>query len=134
MLDHTIGSPLALASKPYSQKAWMPFSAIPALRVPNLNIIQGSVFSVSPSAKTATIRTSIGEKEEDYDYLIAASGLRRVFPVVPQSFREKDYLQEAGEQIEKIRSSKEGIVVIGGGRHIIQVRKTSNFMVEANNL
>ena len=95
----------------------MPFSTIPVLQVPNLNIIQGSVSSISPSAKTATIQISSGESEVGYDYLIAASGLRRVFPVVPQSLSEKSYLQEAKEQIEKIKSSTEAIVVIGGGMY-----------------
>jgi NADH dehydrogenase FAD-containing subunit len=94
----------------------MKFCSLPALLVPNLKIIQGSVTAVDCGRKVATIKTSSGGREEGYDCLVAASGLRRVFPVVPQSLSEKDYLQEAKEQIEKIKSSKEAIVVIGGGR------------------
>jgi len=94
----------------------MKFCALPALQVSNLKIIQGSITGIDCGRKVATIKTSRGGREEGYDYLVAASGLRRVFPVVPQSLIEKDYLQEAKEQIEKIKSSKEAIVVIGGGR------------------
>jgi NADH dehydrogenase FAD-containing subunit len=94
----------------------MKFCSLPALQVPNLKIIQGSITAVDCGRKVATIKTSSGGREEGYDYLIAASGLRRVFPVVPQSLSEKAYLQEAMEQVENIKSSKETIVVIGGGR------------------
>ncbi|KAE9369954.1 putative pyridine nucleotide-disulfide oxidoreductase AMID-like protein [Stipitochalara longipes BDJ] len=112
---HTIGSPLALASEPYAKKAWMNFSTIPALQVPNLKIIQGSISSISPSTKIAKIQSLSGDREERYDFLIAASGLRRVFPVVPQSLTEREYLEEARGQIEGIEEGSEGIVVIGGG-------------------
>jgi NADH dehydrogenase FAD-containing subunit len=93
----------------------MPFSAIPALQVPNLKIIQGSVSAVDCERKIAKIRSREGEKEEGYDYLVAASGLRRVFPVVPQSLTQETYLAEAEAQIQAIEEAKEAIVVIGGG-------------------
>jgi NADH dehydrogenase FAD-containing subunit len=114
-LDHLIGSPLALASQPYSKKAWMPFSSLPALQVPNLKIVQGSATAVNTERKIASIRTATGDLDEPYDYLIAASGLRRVFPVVPQSLTQDSYLVEAGAQIQAIGEAKEAIVVIGGG-------------------
>jgi hypothetical protein len=94
----------------------MKLCSLPALQVPNLKIIQGSITVVDCGSKAATIKTSSGGREEGYDYLVAASRLRRVFPVVRQSLSEKDYLQEAKEQVENIKSSKEAIVVIGGGR------------------
>jgi NADH dehydrogenase FAD-containing subunit len=79
----------------------MKFCSLPALQAPNLKIIQGSITTIDSGRKVATIKTSSSGREEGYDYLVAASGLRRVFPVVPQSVSEKDYLQEAKEQIER---------------------------------
>ena len=63
----------------------------------------------------ATIRTSSGEEQESYDYLIAASGLSRSASVVPQSLTRVTYLAEAKGQILAIEEAEEGIVVIGGG-------------------
>jgi len=93
----------------------MKFSSLPALQVSSLKFIQGSVKSIDPESKTAKIDGKEGESDEKYDFLIAASGLRRVFPVVPQSLTEGEYLEEARAQIEGIEQGSEGVVVIGGG-------------------
>lgn len=50
-----------------------------------------------------------------YDFFIAASGLRRVWPVVPQSLSRKQYLIEAGEHIHAVSNSSHGVLVVGGG-------------------
>lgn len=50
-----------------------------------------------------------------YDYLIAASGLRRQFPAVPQSLDKESYLKEASQHISEISAATDGIVVVGGG-------------------
>jgi NADH dehydrogenase FAD-containing subunit len=94
----------------------MSFSSLPALQVPNLKIVQGSVTTVNTERKIASIRTATGDLDEPYDYLIAASGLRRVFPVVPQSLTQDSYLEEVGAQIKAIGEAKEAIVVIGSGK------------------
>ena len=94
----------------------MKFSSLPALQVPNLKIIQGSVKAIDCQRKIAIIKTKDRETGEGYDFLIAASGLKRVFPVVPQSLTKEEYLEEAGNQISAIRDSKEAVVVIGGGK------------------
>lgn len=97
----------------------MRFEDLPALRSqPDLKCIQGSVKHIDPEQRIATITNSITEKSytENYDYLIVASGLRRVWPVVPQSLTKKTYLYEASEHIHAVRESADGVVVIGGGR------------------
>lgn len=43
-----------------------------------------------------------------------ATGLRRAWPVVPQSLRRKQYLPEAGAHIAAARASRH-VVVVGGG-------------------
>lgn len=93
----------------------MKFDSIPALQVSNLQIIQGSVSAVDCERKNCTIRSNGTEIKKSYDYLVAASGLRRVFPVVPQSLTRDAYLLESEDQISAINASTEAIVVIGGG-------------------
>jgi len=50
-----------------------------------------------------------------YDYFVAATGLRLVWPVVPQSLRRKQYLFEAGDHIRDVAAGEHGVVVVGGG-------------------
>ncbi|KAL8350006.1 hypothetical protein RB598_005376 [Gaeumannomyces tritici] len=114
---HIIGSPLALASNEYAEKAWVKFEDVAALQQPNIRIIQGSVTRVDAESKTATITPtgSTGAREAAYDFLVAASGLRRVWPVVPQSLRRKQYLFEAGDHADAVSRAAHGVLVVGGG-------------------
>jgi NADH dehydrogenase FAD-containing subunit len=117
---HLIGSPLALASEAYAEKCWVKYDDIPALQRPNSNIrvLHGTVQSVDPQRKVATY-TAYGAatppSELQYDYFVAASGLRRVWPVVPQSLRRKQYLFEAGDHIRAATAARHGVVIVGGG-------------------
>ncbi len=67
--------------------------------------------------KVATVADTISGKEydENYDYLVVASGLRRQWPTVPQSLTKKEYLSETSAHIKAVKTAKEGVVVIGGG-------------------
>lgn len=116
-LDHLIGSPLALADAEYSKKTWVKFQDLPGLQTPQVKFISGSVSSVDCEAKTATTidnATKIATTH-DYDYFVAATGLRRVWPVVPQSLTRKQYLLEVEEHIHSIANARHGVVVVGGG-------------------
>ncbi|KAJ9150414.1 Apoptosis-inducing factor 2 [Pleurostoma richardsiae] len=114
---HLIGSPLALALESYAEKAWVKFDDVAALQVPNIHVVQGSVTKVDCAAKTATVKESARDEplQLDYDYLVTASGLRRVWPVVPQSLKRKQYLFEAGDHIHSVSTADKGVVVVGGG-------------------
>lgn len=72
---------------------------------------------VDTKALSAKIRLAGSNEETDhaYDYLVAASGLRRVFPVVPQSLTRKQYLLETADHIHGVHDSQHGVVVVGGG-------------------
>ncbi len=115
--DHVISSPLALTSEEYSPKAWREFSQIPALQHPSISYRQGRVKSVDCERKVATIVDIVTgtECETFYDYLVVSTGLRRVWPVVPQSLTKVDYLVEAGEHVKAIKAARDGVVVVGGG-------------------
>lgn len=73
---------------------------------------------IDPEQRIATITDSVTEESysERYDYLIVASGLRRVWPVVPQSLTKKSYLYETSEHIHAVKKSAGGVVVVGGGK------------------
>lgn len=115
--DHLIGSPKALACEKFAPKAWTRFADIPALKAPNMEFVRGSVTSVDPERKVAQILElqSQQTRHEQYDYLIAASGLRRVFPTVPQSLCRDDFLNEAKLHRKNVQDAQEGLVIVGGG-------------------
>lgn len=113
--DHVIGTPLALADKSYAAKAWVEFRNIRILQRPNVRFVHGSLKKLDCDTKIAQI--AVGEKdlEENYDYFVAATGLRRVWPVVPQSLTRETYLREAGKHIDAVTESTQPILIIGGG-------------------
>lgn len=115
--DHLIGSPLALASEEFADKAWKKYKDIPALKAPAVSFLQGRATRVDSDRKVAVITDTLSgkESEESYDYLIVSTGLRRDWPTVPQSLRRKQYLAEAAAHIRAARSARECAVVIGGG-------------------
>jgi NADPH-dependent 2,4-dienoyl-CoA reductase/sulfur reductase-like enzyme len=81
-------------------------------------VLHGAVKSVDPARRVATYLAhgSTDEPSElQYDYFVAATGLRRVWPVVPQSLRRKQYLFEAGDHIRAATAARHGVVVVGGG-------------------
>lgn len=84
---------------------------------PNVRITQGSVTNVDPDQRVAKIRLSESgqTQEQQYDFFIAATGLRRVWPVVPQSLTKEKYLAETADHIECVTTASHGTVVIGGG-------------------
>lgn len=115
--DHLIGSPLALADSEYAKKAWVKFQDIPAFQQPNVKFVVGSVTAVDCEAKTATTIDTITKEAttHSYDYLFVGSGLRRVWPTVPQSLLRKQYIVEADEHIHTVSNARHGVVVVGGG-------------------
>ncbi|KAJ9144963.1 Apoptosis-inducing factor 2 [Pleurostoma richardsiae] len=120
---HLVGSPLALLSRGYADKAWVKFDEIPALQSPSIRYIRGSVKTVDIETKTATFAGDDSEEatHESYDFLVAASGLRRVWPVVPQSLDKDGYLQEVENNIQAVSASNKGVVVVGGGAVGIEI-------------
>lgn len=115
--DHLIGSPLAFASSEYATKAWVRFEDIPALRHPCVRCTRGSLSGIDTNNLVASIVDSkTGEQTEHrYDYFVAATGLRRIWPVVPQSLTKRRYQIEIGEHVRSIRNAVDGVIVIGGG-------------------
>ncbi|KAH8674207.1 hypothetical protein BX600DRAFT_509393 [Xylariales sp. PMI_506] len=112
---HVIGTPLALASKSYAEKAWVSFKDITILQRPDVRFIHGSVVKVTCEDRVAKISVKGREVSYKYDFFISATGLRRAWPAVPQSQTREEYLKEAGAHIDSVTNSKNPILVIGGG-------------------
>ncbi|KAK8076686.1 pyridine nucleotide-disulfide oxidoreductase-like protein [Apiospora phragmitis] len=113
---------LALSSKEYADKCWVDFADVKILQRPDVRFVHGRVQKVDPATRTATIlgnpaseQPSTEEEKITYDYFVAATGLRRVWPVVPQSLTRKTYLHEAGRHIDAVRGSAHPVLVVGGG-------------------
>jgi NADPH-dependent 2,4-dienoyl-CoA reductase/sulfur reductase-like enzyme len=75
------------------------------------------VTSIDCENKIASIVDTVTKqrRQQRYDYLLVASGLRRTSPVVPQALNRDQFLAEAKLHTKAIRDAKEGVVVIGGG-------------------
>ncbi|KAI1477843.1 FAD/NAD(P)-binding domain-containing protein [Daldinia eschscholtzii] len=114
---HVIGSPLALASNSYAEKAWVNFKDIPVLQRPDVRFLHGTVSKVDCENKVATIveQPDQAQRDEAYDFFVASTGLRRVWPVVPQSARRKEYLEEARRHIDAVANSTAPVLIVGGG-------------------
>ncbi|ERT03036.1 apoptosis-inducing factor (AIF)-like mitochondrion-associated inducer of death 1 [Sporothrix schenckii 1099-18] len=117
---HLIGSPLVFANKVYADKAWVLYKDILALQTsPNIKTIHGSVTSVEMASKTATIAAAAAAggatSTVSFDFIIVAAGLRRAFPVVPQSPDKASYLAEVNPHIEAVSTAQDGVLVVGGG-------------------
>ncbi|RSL74056.1 hypothetical protein CEP51_011678 [Fusarium floridanum] len=114
---HTIGAPLAMVSEEYSEKAWTEYSALEILQHPSVNYVQGKLASISPESKEAVILPFNSETPSTvcYDFFVAATGLHRAWPVVPQALTRSEFLADGKRQVKAIRDAKDGVVVIGGG-------------------
>lgn len=73
--------------------------------------------SIDAAVRSATIKLQ-GQNDiskQNYDYLVAASGLRRMWPTVPRALSKKNWLIEADEHIATIKDATNRVVIIGGG-------------------
>ncbi|KAL2886575.1 hypothetical protein HOO65_060405 [Ceratocystis lukuohia] len=114
---HLIGGPLAFASTKFAERFWVKFADIPDIQRPNVRFIHGSVQKIDPAQKKATILEHLAQKprQENYDYVLCSSGLRRRFPSVPLSLTREEYLEEAQGQISRSTKAPKGVLVVGGG-------------------
>jgi NADH dehydrogenase FAD-containing subunit len=86
------------------------------LQHPNIHIKQGRLTNIDPDRRVGYISLGGCEVDEQpYDFFIAATGLRRVWPVVPQSLTKEEYLAETADHIKNVTTASHGTVVIGGG-------------------
>ncbi|KAJ1337387.1 apoptosis-inducing factor 2 [Microdochium nivale] len=109
-----------MADSKFAEKAWIEFKNIKALQRPNVHFVQGRLSNVDCVNKTATIIQRRGQtiektRTETYDYFLAATGLRRPWPVVPQALTRDEYLEETSRHITSVYSNTAPVLVVGGG-------------------
>lgn len=119
---HTVGTPLAHASKAHASSFWKKFSNIRELQRDDITVRRGSVKDIDCASLVATF-ADMDDKDKEfrlpYDYVILATGLRRDWPTVPRTFTKAEYVRDATDQITGIETAGgDGIVVIGGGESI----------------
>lgn len=107
-----------MVSEEYSQKVWTEYSALEILQHPSVKYMQGKLASVSPESKEAVILPFNSETPSTvgYDFFVAATGLHRAWPVVPQALTKSEFLADVKRQVKAIQDAKDGVVVIGGGK------------------
>ncbi|EGX89573.1 pyridine nucleotide-disulfide oxidoreductase AMID-like, putative [Cordyceps militaris CM01] len=115
---HIVGAPLAMADAAYRDRAWARFRDMTDLDADNVTFVHGSLSHVDCAAKTATVLPH-GSRHApttiEYDYFCAATGYRRVWPVVPQALTYDDYLVETQAHIDTAARAQHGVLVVGGG-------------------
>jgi len=119
---HTIGTPLAHTSRAYTPKAWKTFDTIPWLKRPNVHVKRGTVKSVNIDSRIATYTDTATGNDciEHYDFLVAATGLHRKWPIVPQGLTMEEYLHDALDYVNTIaHAGDHTIAVVGGGMSLI---------------
>lgn len=106
-----------MASREYAEKAWVKYKHVKVLQRPNVTFVQGSITNVDCENKTAIIaeRKTHKTRVESYDFFIAATGLRRTWPVVPQALTREAYLAEVGAHCDRVLNSTAPVLVVGGG-------------------
>lgn len=109
-----------LADEQYAEKAWVKFDDIAALQHEHFRFLHGSVKNLNLVAKVAryTPPWAVEPEAVEYDYLVAATGLQRTWPSVPESLTKEEYLEEVRPHIAKVGNAKHGVAVIGGGGHV----------------
>lgn len=122
---HTVGAPLAHASKEHTKPFWKKYSDVLELRRDEITIRRGSAKRIDSENLVATfddMENAGQEFNQRYDYVVLATGLRRDWPTVPRAFTKAEYLKDGLEQISGIENSGgDGIVVIGGGAVGIEI-------------
>ncbi|RGP77722.1 hypothetical protein FLONG3_4181 [Fusarium longipes] len=130
---HLVGSPLALFDKEYAEKSWIKFEDIPEIRRRLIKNIQGAVTEVDYDKKKALVidRVTKTQSTQSYDILVAASGLRRTWPIAPRARTKEEFLNDVMHHASSFQDTPRGVVVIGGGAVGVEIAaKLKMFMPE----
>lgn len=117
---HTVGAPLGQISVSFANEFWIKYEDIEKGKSvdEDVRFIQGTACCLDTSSKVLKYRLPGSESEKgelEYDYLIAATGLRRGWPVVPRFSQKSQHLNDV-EQLERELNGCSRIVLVGGGK------------------
>src|SRR5690349_5231867 len=79
--------------------------------------IQGAVTEVDCVEKIAVIVDGATKTRmvQSYDILIAASGLRRAWPIAPQAKTKEEFRSHIEQHTSSFEDASRGVVIVGGG-------------------
>ncbi|KAE8371826.1 hypothetical protein BDV26DRAFT_298439 [Aspergillus bertholletiae] len=117
---HTMGSPLALTSRTYAEKAWQAYRDLPSFTNGGVNVVHGEATNVNMKDKIITYDsqgTECGDARQEmpYDYLIVTTGLGRTWPIAPVHSKKYEYLGHVERYSQELNKTKGPIIVVGGG-------------------
>lgn len=115
-----MGSPLALISRSYAERAWQAYRDWSSVTNGGVNVIHGEATRVNIKNKVITYdpqttETTDAGKELLYDYLIVATGLGRTWPVAPVRPTKHEYLVDAKGYARELEQTDGPIIIVGGG-------------------
>lgn len=84
---------------------------------PLIKHIQGAVTEVDCVKKKAVIVDEATKTRmiQSYDILVAASGLRRAWPIAPRAKTKQEFLSHIVQHTESFEDASRGVVIVGGG-------------------
>ncbi|KAL9562763.1 hypothetical protein ACKAV7_013115 [Fusarium commune] len=114
---HLVGSPLALFDKEFANKTWVKYQDIPEMHGSLIKHIQGAVTEVDCVEKKAVIVDGATKARmvQSYDILVAASGLRRAWPIAPRAKTKEEFLSHIAQHTSSFEDASRGVVIVGGG-------------------
>jgi len=92
------------------------------LHRPEVQIVQGSLKCVKVESRSLTYDATAESKELtlSYDFLVMATGLHRLWPVVPKALSYEQYVADAEAHVAGIEQAEgKSVIVIGGGKYRI---------------
>ncbi|WJG35743.1 uncharacterized protein FOBCDRAFT_186369 [Fusarium oxysporum Fo47] len=114
---HLVGSPLALFDQEYANKTWVKYQDIPEMHGSLIKHIQGAVMEVNCVEKKAVIVDGVTKTRmvQSYDILVAASGLRRAWPIAPRAKTKEEFRSHIVQHTSSFGDASRGVVIVGGG-------------------
>jgi len=108
---------LALFDQEYANKTWVKYQDIPEMHGSFIKHIQGAVTEVDCVEKIAVIVDGATKTRmvQSYDILVAASGLRRAWPIAPQAKTKEEFRSHIVQYTSSFGDASLGVVIVGGG-------------------
>ena len=108
---------MALFDGEYAKKAWIKYQDIPEMHGSLIKHIHGTVTEVDCVEKKAVVIDRITKMRmiQSYDILVAASGLRRAWPIAPRAKTKDEFLSHIVHHATSVEGASRGVVIVGGG-------------------
>lgn len=117
-----MGSPLALTSRLYADKAWQAYRDCTSFRQGGVRVVHGEATRVDVRNKIIAYEShgdepgEIVRKTMPYDYLVVTTGLGRTWPAAPIHSTKSEYLGDAEKYSRELERVHGAIVIVGGGK------------------